>query len=112
MTPSAMPRPLPLKMPDSSGPPLTPEELTANLSVLERKLNSHMTCPAGKNQVFVRSLVTNGGTTRPRIVLKCHLRRDVKQSPDVYYEHIRDVCCGKHETCPAWQAFQERHARI
>ncbi len=105
-------RPSPFKMPETSGPPLTPEELTTNLSILERKLNSHMTCTAGKNQVFVRSLVLNGGTTRPRIVLKCHLRRDIKLAPEVFYEHIRDVCCGSHETCPAWQAFKERHAQL
>jgi hypothetical protein len=27
----------------------------------------------------------------------------------VFYEHIRDFCCGHHEECPAWQAFQARH---
>jgi hypothetical protein len=93
------------------GPPLTPEELTGNLSLLERKLNREMKCTAGKNQVYIRSLLTGQSTTRPRIALKCPLRRDIKLPPEVYYEHIRDVCCANHEQCEAWLAFQGRHVR-
>jgi hypothetical protein len=94
---------------ESYGPPLTPEELTSNLSVLERNLNANMECTAGKNQVYIRALLTGGSTTRPRIAMKCPLRRDIGLPAEVFYEHIRDVCCGDHESCPAWQAFKERH---
>ena len=94
---------------DEFGPPLTPEELTGNLSELQKELNREMDCPAGRNQVYVRSLLTGTSTTRPRIALKCALRRDIRQKPDVFYEHIRDVCCGDHEQCEAWRAMQERH---
>lgn len=94
---------------EAFGPPLTPEELTGNLSQLENKLNAEMRCPAGRNQVYVRSLLTGTSTTRPRIALKCPLRRDIGQVPDVFYEHIRDVCCGAHEECEAWRAMKERH---
>lgn len=94
---------------ESSGPPLTPEELTTNLSLLERQLNGEMKCTAGKNQVYIRSLVTGRSTTRPRIALKCPFRRDIGRSADVFYEYIRDVCCGEPEQCEAYLAFKERH---
>ncbi len=97
------------KVQDAFGPPLTPEELTGNLTVLQNRLNRDMQCPAGRNQVYVRSLLTGNGTTRPRIALKCALRRAVKQSPEVFYEQIRDVCCANHEQCEAWQAMKERY---
>lgn len=90
------------------GPPLTAEELSGNLSDIERSLNAGMKCPAGRNQVFIRSLLTGNGTTRPRIALKCGLRRDAGMKPEVFYEHIRDVCCANHEGCPAYQKFRER----
>jgi hypothetical protein len=90
------------------GPPLLPEELTGNLSLLERKLNREMKCIAGKNQVYIRSLLTGQSTTRPRIAMKCPLRRDIKQPQEVYYEHIRDVCCCDPEQCEAWLAFKGR----
>ncbi len=93
---------------DEFGPPLTLEELRANLTELERKLNAEMQCPAGRNQVFLRSLLTGSGTTPPRIALKCHLRKDIGENPVVFYEHIRDVCCAGPEQCPAYQAFKER----
>ncbi len=103
-------RRLPLRSAEpASGPPLTPEELTTNLSLLERMLNHEMKCPVGKNQVYIRSLINGHGATRPRIALKCPLRRDIGQSPDVYFEHIRDVCCTDHEHCEAWKAFAARH---
>jgi len=90
------------------GPPVTDEEARANLSDLERKLNAEMVCHAGKNQVFIRSLLTGNGTTQPRITLKCHLRRDIGLEPDVFYEHIRDVCCCDPEKCEAYRQFKER----
>jgi hypothetical protein len=90
------------------GPPITPEEERANLSELEHKLNAEMKCQAGKNQVFIRSLLTGTGTTQPRVMLKCHLRRDIGLKPDVFYEHIRDVCCSDPEKCEAYRNFKER----
>ena len=98
-----------MKTQEAFGPPLTPEELTGNLSAMEKKLNGEMGCPAGRNQVYVRSLLTGTGTTRPRLALKCPLRRAIGQPPDVFYEHIRDVCCNGHEQCEAWRAMQDRH---
>ncbi len=94
---------------EAFGPDLTPEELTGNLSLLERHLNRTMKCTAGRNQVYIRSLLTGQSTTRPRIALKCPLRRDIGETPEVYFEHIRDVCCSDPEQCPAWQAFKKRH---
>jgi hypothetical protein len=91
------------------GPALTPEELTGNLSLLERQLNRDMKCTAGKNQVYIRSLLTGQSTTRPRVALKCPLRRDIGLPTEVYYEQIRDMCCGDPEQCEAWAAFKERH---
>jgi hypothetical protein len=106
------PRPVrptgPTKTQQALGPPITEEESKANLSELERKLNREMKCPAGMNQVFIRSLVTVSGPSRPRIALKCHLRRDIGQSPDVFYEHIRDVCCSAPESCEAYRRFKDR----
>lgn len=94
---------------EAFGPPLTPEELTGSLSNLERKLNKEMKCTAGRNQVFIRSLLTGTGTTRPRIALKCPLRRDIGLPADVFYEHIRDICCGDPDQCEAWRNFKARH---
>lgn len=94
---------------EAFGPPLTAMELTANLSVIERQLNRVMKCTAGKNQVYIRSLLTGSATTRPRIALKCPLRRDIGLSAEVFFEHIRDVCCENPEECEAWKAFQKRH---
>ncbi|MFN0137552.1 MAG: hypothetical protein ACKVS9_15720 [Phycisphaerae bacterium] len=88
--------------------PLTVEETKGNLSLLERKLNTDMRCPAGKNQVFIRSLVLASGPTTPRITLKCHLRRDIGQKPEVFFEHIRDVCCSNPEGCEAYKKFKDR----
>lgn len=96
------------RMMKAAGPPLTDEELNSNLSELERRLNEQMRCPAGKNQVCIRSVLGGSGQTRPRIMLRCPLRRDVGLEPEVYYEHIRDVCCRNPDQCPAYQAFKDR----
>ena len=98
------------KADEAFGPPLAPEEMNTNLSLLERQLNRQMKCTAGKNQVYIRSILTGRATTRPRIALKCPFRRDLGQSPEVFFETIRDVCCGDPEQCPAWQAFRDRLA--
>lgn len=92
----------------AAGPALEPEEMTANLSTLERKLNGEMKCPAGRNQVFIRSIVTPTGTTRPRIALKCQLRRDIGMAPEVYFGEIRAMCCGDPTQCPAYRALKDR----
>jgi hypothetical protein len=91
-----------------SGPPLTQDELTGNLSQLERKLNTEMKCPAGRNQVYIRSLLGQGRTTRPRIAMKCQLRKLAGLSLEIYYEEIRSTCCANHEQCPAWQKMKDR----
>jgi hypothetical protein len=98
----------PLTVKEAFGPPLTPEELGGNLSDLERNLNADMICPAGKNQVYIRSLLTGNGTTQPRIALKCSLRRDIGLEPEVFYGHIRDVCACDPEQCPAYRHFRQR----
>lgn len=97
-----------MKSQEIYGPPLSPEELTGNLSELQNLLNGEMSCPAGRNQVYIRSLLTGTGTTRPRIALKCSLRRANNQPPDVFYEHICQVCCNNPEACEAWRAHQGR----
>ena len=94
-----------------AGPALSPEELTGNLSLLERQLNREMKCTAGKNQVFIRSLVSGRAATRPRIALKCFLRRDLGLAPEVFFEQIKSLCCGDPEQCEAWQAFKKRQGR-
>jgi len=92
-------------------PPITQEEAGANLSELETSLNRRMQCFAGKNQVFLQSFVLgNGRTSKPRIALKCALRKKFGMPPDVYYEFIRDVCCGDPSGCPAYQQFQRRYS--
>lgn len=90
------------------GPPLTEIELKGNLTKLERDLNARVTCPAGKNQVYIRSLLTGTGTTQPRIALKCSLRRDARLPAEVFYEHIRDVCACDPERCEAYRQFKDR----
>lgn len=88
-------------------PPISPEELDSNLSELERNLNRDMVCFAGKNQVYIQSIILGGGrTSKPRIALKCRLRKQLCSPPDVYYEYIRDVCCGDPSACPAHHQFR------
>lgn len=87
-------------------PPIHPDELNGNLSALEKQLNARMKCFAGRNQVFLQSIVLGGSTTKPRICLKCGLRREYGMNKDVYYEWIRDVCCGDPMQCEAVRKFQ------
>ncbi len=92
-------------------PPITEQEQAANLTELERRLNRHMQCFAGKNQVYLQSLIVgNMRTTKPRVALKCPLRKQYGMSPNVYYEYIRDVCCGNPAVCPAYQEFRARNS--
>jgi hypothetical protein len=93
---------------EAFGPPISPEEQSSNLNLLERELNDAMKCPAGRNQVYVRSLLTGSGTTKPRIALKCQLRKEIGMEPNIFYEDIKNVCCGDHQSCPAWQKQQEK----
>lgn len=97
-----------VRLTEAVGPPLTPDELTGSLTLLERRLNQEMKCPMGRNQVYIRSVILGGGTTRPRIALKCPLRRDLKQAPDVFFEHIQKHCCDEHTSCEAWRALEKR----
>lgn len=91
-------------------PPITPEEAEANLTELEAELNRRMQCVAGKNQVYIQSLIVGQlRKTRPRISLKCPLRAEHGDPPNVYYEYIRDVCCVDPSACPAWQTFRAKH---
>jgi len=89
----------------SGPPPITDEELNSNLSMLEKELNRRMKCFAGKNQVFIRSLVLGGSTTKPRIALRCPLRAEYGLNRDVFYEFIRDVCCSNPRQCEAAVQF-------
>jgi len=92
-------------------PPITDEEKNANISEMEKQLNRHMECFAGKNQVFIQSVVRGvGSKSKPRIALKCKLRKEFGYPPDVYYEYIRDVCCDNPGACPAYQAFKARNS--
>lgn len=86
-------------------PPITPEELNTNLSVLENALNRRMHCTAGRNQVFIQSVVMGTTTTKPRICLRCPLRAEYGMPREVYYEFIRDVCCAEPLKCEAARRF-------
>lgn len=91
--------------------PITREEAHANLTELEAELNRKMQCFAGKNQVYIQSVIVGQlRKTKPRISLKCPLRREHGDPPNVYYEYIRDVCCGDPSVCLAYQAFQAKHS--
>ncbi len=89
-------------------PPPTEQELSVNLSILERQLNDNMKCPAGRNKVYLRNLLTGRRPGRPRITLKCHLRKDIGMPQDIYLEEIQQLCCGDHEQCPAWSKLKDR----
>lgn len=92
-------------------PPIVEEEAAANLTELEQMLNRRMQCFAGKNQVYIQSVIVGQlRKTKPRISLKCSLRKEHGDPPNVYYEYIRDVCCGDPHACPAYQAFRAKHS--
>ena len=91
-------------------PPLTEFERKTNLTVLQHELHRRMQCFAGKNKVYLQSIILdNGEKTRPRIALKCNLREDADLDRDVYYEYIKDTCCGDPRTCPAYQIFLQKN---
>ncbi len=94
------------KKADAGPPPISEEELQSNLSVLERSLNGKMRCFAGRNQVYIQSMILGRATSRPRIALKCSLRAEYGLNKDVYYEFIRDVCCQNPGRCEAVERFQ------
>ncbi len=99
----------PKPRPDASIPAITAEEDRTNLTLLEQRLNREMECFAGKNKVYIQSLIVGiGRKTKPRISLKCPLRAEFGLAPNVYYKYIRDYCCGCPEECPAVRAFRER----
>ena len=92
-------------------PPISDEELQTNLTELEVDLNRRMRCFAGKGLVYIRSVIVGHlRTSKPRISLKCPLRKENGEPPDVYYEYIRDVCCGDPSACAAHQAFRAKHS--
>ena len=91
-------------------PPITETEQKSNLTTLQQQLHRQMQCFAGKNQVYLQSILgDDGGKTRPRIALKCSLRTDYNMDRHVYYEYIDDVCCGDPTQCPAYQMFLEKN---
>ncbi len=92
------------KATQAPAPPVTAEEARANLSVLENQLNRAMKCFAGTNKVFILSQI--GSMAKPRICLKCPLRPEFGLPANVYYQFIRDVCCGQPDKCEAYSAFQ------
>jgi DNA-binding NarL/FixJ family response regulator len=95
--------------PVASTPMITADEAQTNLTLLEQRLNREMKCFAGKNKVYIQSVIVgNGLTTKPRVSLKCPLRAEFGLTPNVYYEYIREHCCGCPEECPAVRIFRER----
>jgi hypothetical protein len=75
---------------------------------MEKRLNAKMKCHAGRGQVFIRSLIAGKSTTRPRICLRCHIRRSQGIPYYVYYEYIRDVCCANPDKCDALERFKAK----
>jgi CheY-like chemotaxis protein len=92
-------------------PPITREEGEANLTELEAELNRRMQCFGGKNQVYIQSIIVGQlRKTKPRISLKCPIRKEFGFPPNVYYEYIRDVCCTDPGGCEAYQAFRAKYS--
>lgn len=96
---------------NGSVPALTDEERDANLSDMVKQLNGRMQCFAGRNLVYLQNYIGSGTRSRPRVCLKCPLRKEFGLEPNVYYEFIRDVCCGDPHTCEAVQRFEARQNR-
>lgn len=86
-------------------PPITAEEMSTNISQLQTRLNREMKCFAGRNKVYLQSLIGGSRPSRPRVALKCPLRGDIGLRKDVYYEFIRDICCGDPGRCEAARHF-------
>lgn len=95
---------------NAAPPPITQEEMDSNLSMLETQLNQKMKCFAGRNQVYIRSLITGGIAPQPRVCLRCPLREEFGLNREVFYEFIRDVCCSEPGTCEAVQLFRARES--
>ena len=92
--------------PSSEPPPLTDDEQGVNIERLADDLNRRVRCSAGKSQVFLHSFVMGvGQTTPPQITLRCPLRTKLGLETYVYYEQIRDLCCGAPDRCASLQAY-------
>lgn len=92
-------------------PAVTDEEANANLTELEKRLNREMKCFAGRNLVYLQSHIGLGTRARPRICLKCPLRREYGLDYNMYYEYIRDVCCTDPQQCEAVKIFESQQDR-
>jgi len=91
-------------------PPVTEIEADSNLTRLQQDLHRKMQCFAGKNKVYLQSIIgEDGRKSRPRIAIKCHLRAEFKMDQHVYYEYIDDVCCGDPSGCPAFRQFLQNN---
>lgn len=93
-------------------PSLTEEEIQGNLTFLEKELNDKMQCFAGRNKVYIQSLISGRKRGKPRIALKCPLRAERNLQENVYYEFIRDVCCGNPKLCEAVQRFEAERDHV
>lgn len=82
-------------------PPITSEESSQNISVLVNHLNETMKCHAGSGRVFLHSFIKWGQQAVPRVCLRCPIRVSLGLPDYVYYEHIRDLCCGTPGKCEA-----------
>jgi len=88
-------------------PSVMEDEQQTSLSNLVHHLNADMKCSAGQQQVFLHAFITGAGQkTKPRVSLRCRIRAAVGMSPYVYYEHIRDLCCGDPNKCEALQRYK------
>ena len=91
-------------------PPVTEFEEKSNLTMLQQELHRKMKCFAGKNKVYLQSIIGDDGKkSRPRLAIKCHLRAEFKMGRHVYYEYIRDVCCGDPAQCFAFRKFLQNN---
>jgi hypothetical protein len=98
--------------PRSSEPPITSEESGPSLSQLVNHLNGTMKCFAGRQQVFLHSFLESGQKAEPRVCLHCFIRNGLRLPHYVYYEHIRDICCGTPAKCEAMKSYLARAQQI
>jgi len=83
-----------------------------SLSLEERRLNNQMKCPYGRNQVYIRSVLT-GDTDEmvdePVISLRCAIIEHVGLAEGGYNivdkEYIEYYCCGRYQECEAYKLF-------